>query len=301
MPETRRPRIAVVTPVFNDLPRTLSFLESLRRQVYKDFTAVIVDMGADGAETAVRQAYPEAVVLREADILWSGGTNAGVRYALEHNYEYVFTVNNDVKLDEQCLKNLVEFADAHPRSLVGSLVSYDDDPDRVWYFGGYFSATGNMPHARGRRRDFTKPGQPEWLTGMGALVPVQAYRDVGLYDAEHFPHYFADADLSLRARKEGGYDLWVIPEARLVMDIHSSWLGRRMKKPRLEHLGELLFDRKSPLNLKARYIFYRRHLRLFRLKFVVYNAIHVPQTYLCFLKHFLLSLLPRRRSCNGGF
>jgi GT2 family glycosyltransferase len=289
-----RPRIAVVTPVFNDLTHTLLFLESLQKQIFQDFTAVVVDMGSDDTQEIVNQAYPEAVVLKVGDIFWSGGTNAGVAYAMEHNYEYVFTVNNDVRLDQQCLKNLVGFADAHPRSLVGSMVCYDDDPGRVWYFGGYFTFTGDMPHAHGRLHDFTEPRRPEWLTGMGALIPVQAYRDVGLYDTEHFPQYFADADFSLRARKDGGYDLWVIPDARLVMDIESSWLGRRMRKPSLGHFGELLFDNKSPMNLGSRYIFYKKHVRLFRLKFFTYNVIYVPQVFLCFVKYYLLSLLSRR-------
>lgn len=290
----RRPRIAVVTPVFNDLTHTLLFLESLRKQIFQDFTPVVVDMGTDDTQTVVKQAYPEAAVLKAGDIFWSGGTNAGVKYAMEHDFEYVFTVNNDVTLDKQCLKSLVEFAGTHPRSLIGSMVCYDDDPERVWYFGGYFTFTGNMPHAQGRLRDFTAPRQPEWLTGMGSLIPIQAYRDVGLYDGEHFPQYLADADFSLRAHREGGYGLWVIPEARLFMDIESSWLGRRMRKPNLGHLGELLFDHKSPMNLKSRYIFYKKHVPLFRLKFVTYNVIFVPKVFLCFLKYYLLSLLPQR-------
>jgi GT2 family glycosyltransferase len=294
-PEVRPARVAVVTPVFNDLPHTLRFLESLRKQTFEDFTTVLVDMGTDDTRKVVVQAYPEAVILKEDDVLWSGGTNAGVRYAMGHGYEYVFTVNNDVTLDEKCLENLVAFADAHPRSLVGSMVYYDDDPDRVWYFGGYLARSGNMPHAQGRIQDFTEPGRPEWLTGMGALIPVQAYRGVGLYDAEHFPQYFADADFSLRARRQGGYDLWVIPTARLGMDIRSSWLGRRMRRPRLRHLSELLMDRKSPMNLRARYFFYRKHMRHHRLKFIVYNLIYIPRVLLSFARAFALAPFCRRR------
>jgi GT2 family glycosyltransferase len=289
-------RIVVVTPVFNDLAHTLVFLESLRKQGYRDFTTVLVDMGTDDTRAVVNRMHPEVVVLKAGDILWAGGMNAGVAYAIEHGYAYVFTVNNDVTLEEPCLEKLVDFADSHPRSLVGSMVCYDDEPDRVWYFGGYFRFTGNMPHAHGRRRDFREPAQPEWLTGMGTLIPLEAYREVGFYDTDSFPQYFADADFSLRAQKEGGYSLWVIPDARISVNIHSSWLGRHLRNPGLRDAAEILFDRKSPMNLRARYVFYKKHLRLYRLKFFIYNMIYLPKALLCFARSFVLSLYFKRSS-----
>ena len=290
----QHPRVAVVTPIFNDLDHTLAFLTSLRQQVFQDFTTIIVDMGKDNARDAVKKACPEAIVLREGDVLWSGGTNAGVKYAIEHNYEYVYTVNNDVKLDKNCLHNMVEFADTHPHSLVGSMICYENNPDRVWYFGGYINFIGSLSHAKGGLKDFTTPAQPEWLTGMGALIPVQAYKDVGLYDAKHFPHYLADADFSLRANKNGGYDLWVIPDARLVFDEASSWFGNCTRKPKLGHMYELLFDVKSPMNLKSRYFFYKKHMKLFRLKFVISNIRYIPRLFLSLISSYLVFIFKHR-------
>jgi GT2 family glycosyltransferase len=287
--DIQHPRIAVVTPIFNDLDHTLSFLTSLRRQVFKDFATIIVDMGNDNAREAVKKVCPEAIVLRDGDVvLWSGGSNAGVKYAIENNYEYVYTVNNDVELDKNCLQKVVEFADAHPKSLVGSMISYESDLNQVWYFGGYISCIGNLPHAEGSLQDFNMPMQPEWLTGMGTLVPVQAYKDVGLYDEKHFPHYMADADFSLRAKRDGGYDLWVIPDARLVFDETSSWFGNCRRQPELRHIYDLLFDIKSPMNLKSRYAFHKKHLKLFRLKFVIYNIRYIPRLFLSFISSYLV-------------
>jgi GT2 family glycosyltransferase len=271
----QHPRVAVVTPVFNDLDHTLVFLASLKKQVFQDFTTIVVDMGTDNTRAVIEKVYPEAIVLKEGDFFWSGGTNAGVKYAIEHNYEYVYTVNNDVKLDKNCLQSVVEFADTHPRSLVGSMICYESDLDRVL-------------------KDFTTPAQPEWLTGMGALIPVQAYKDVGLYDAKHFPHYLADADFSLRAKNDGGYNLWVTPDARLVFDEASSWFGNCRRRPKLGYMYELLFDVKSPMNLKSRYVFYKKHLKLFRLKFVIYNIRYIPRVFLSFISSYLVSIFKHR-------
>lgn len=276
-------RVAVVAPVFNERERTLAFLDSLFGQEFRDFTAVVVDMGSDGTAAAVRRARPEVVVLEEGDVLWAAGTNAGVRWALGRGYEYVFTVNADVTFEKGCLARLVAFAAGHPRSLVGALVCYAGEPERVWYAGGEIAFWGDLPHRRGRLADFPGPRRPRWLTGMGTLVPALAFQEVGLYDAANFPHYVADADFSLRAGAMG-YELWVLPEARLYADVASSWLGRRMKAPQLGHLGELLFDKSSPLNLRARYRFCRRHLSFGRLRFLFFCSVLVPRVWAAFLR-----------------
>src|SRR5439155_3838584 len=43
----------------------------------------------------------------------------------------------------------------------------------------------------------------ETLTGCGALIPVDCFRETGYYDARRFPQYHADAEFVLRAAKRG--------------------------------------------------------------------------------------------------
>jgi GT2 family glycosyltransferase len=288
-------RVAVVTPVFNDPGSTLKFLKSLKQQDFKSFRTIIVDMGGDNTGELVRHKYPDTIVIKEGDIFWSGGTNAGVRYVLGRNYEFVFIVNNDVILEKSCLQNLVAFADAHPGSIVGSMVCYQNDPERVWYFGGYISFNGNLPHAEGRTNDFFTPSETEWLTGMGVLVPTQTYRDIGLYDAEHFPQYLADADFSIRAKRDGGYALWVTPDARLFFDSESSWFGNRRRKPMLKDIYDLLFDVRSPMNLRSRYAFFRRHLNCFRTKYILFILRYIPSVCLRIIHWQVVYILKQNR------
>ena len=65
----------------------------------------------------------------------------------------------------------------------------------------------------------------DYLTGLGTLIPIDVFNEVGMYDRTHFPQYFADADLSLRAEKVG-YHLAVTPESICYVDPGSAWIAR---------------------------------------------------------------------------
>jgi GT2 family glycosyltransferase len=186
------PKVTAVTPVHNGKDHTMKFLESLKNQTYRNFNIIITDDGSsDGTAEAIKRKYPDVTVLHgNGELWWSGATNLGVEAALDQGSDYVFTVNNDVVLDRGVLKNLVKEAQRYPKTLVGSMVCDIKEPERVWYFGGYFNkSSGDLNHVTGRSPEFKTSRQAEWLTGMGVLIPKEAYTDAGLYDQDNFPQY----------------------------------------------------------------------------------------------------------------
>lgn len=251
--------MAAVVPIFNGISHTLKFLKSMDEQDYPGLTVVVVDDGStDGSAEKIASAFPNTVVLKgTGDLWWSGATNLGVQWALEQGFEYTLTINNDVRMAPGSIKSLVRVATAHPKTIVGSVVRYESDPAKIWFAGAFLNRkTGEMEHLTD---EISGPTNTVWLTGMGILVPAEAYSKVGLYDARHFPQYFGDADFSLRA-KEHGYRLLVDPESVLFADVASSWLKKQSVSPKnLGFLKALLFSRRSPYNVMTRYRFYRRH------------------------------------------
>ena len=171
----------------------------------------------------------------------------------------MFTVNSDVVLDPGALDRLVVTAKAHPNSLVGSMVLTLNDPDDVWFFGASFDRrASDVRHVRGHPEDFPAVTEVEILTGMGMLVPVEAFERVGLFDAVVLPQYFADMDFALRARK-AGFTLLVDPAARVYCDTGSSWFAAAQAQPTLSYPFRLLGSRRSPHSVTHRYRFYARH------------------------------------------
>jgi len=253
--------VVVVTPVHNGVAHTLRFLESAQQLTYPDVKVVIVDDGStDGTAAAIASQFPMVTVIRgDGSLWWSKATNIGVEWARANGADYVLTVNSDTELDPAIITTLVALAEDNPRALVGSMVVTAEDPDRVWFFGTVLDlASSDLRNVNGRIADFDAPREVETLTGMGMLIPVAAFDEVGPFDDKRLPQYLADSDFALRARKIG-YRLLVTPSAVVVCDIESSWIAAARAAPRLSHPVSLLFARRSPENVLYRWRFYRRH------------------------------------------
>lgn len=234
---TAEPRVAVVVPVHNDLPRTRRFLDSFRAVDYPNFTLVVVDDGStDGTGAALAIHYPHVVRLAgNGNLWWTGATNRGVRWALARQYDYVLTINNDTLVSPDFLRRLVDAARRQPRSIVGARINFLHQPDLVWALGSEMAwAKGEIFHLRGQGQRWEGPPRllpAQALTGCGTLVPAACYREVGLYDARDYPHYHADAEFVLRASRQG-WQACVEPAAVVFNDVDRSgadtvrnWLG----------------------------------------------------------------------------
>jgi GT2 family glycosyltransferase len=207
------PKVAVVVPVYGRLAKTLRFIESFQRVEYDSYELVIVDDASpDGTGERLARDYPNVTVLRgNGNLWWTEGTNLGVRYALEHNFDYVLTINNDTCVSPDFLTHLVDTAECCGPCIVGSRIHFLDQPKRVWGVGGRTSwRQGDMVSVYDRDADEREllttranPAEVELLTGCGTLVPTACYRTVGLYDGRMFPHYHSDSELTLRAAKQG--------------------------------------------------------------------------------------------------
>lgn len=255
------PRVAVVTTAHNGVAKTIRFLETAERLDGARVITVLVDDGStDGTATAIAARFPQVTVLPgDGRLWWSGATNLGVAWARAQGADFVFTINSDTTLHPDVLSQLVTTALANPRSVVGAKVLVADDPDDVWFFGARFDLeTSDVRHIRGRAAEFESVEEAEALTGMGMLVPMDAFDEVGVFDAAKLPQYFADMDFSLRARA-AGFRLLVDPGAVVYCDTGSSWIAQAQEMPMARFLFRLLLSKRSPENVLHRVRFYRRH------------------------------------------
>ena len=258
-----RPRVAVVTPVHNRVAHTLRYLESFQGVAYDDVELIIVDDGStDDTAAAVSARFPSVTLLHgDGSLWWSGGTNLGVRHALEFGAAYVLTLNNDVTVAPDFLERLVATARERGRALVGASVRYAHDSERVWYCGARFDhESGDITLVAGDASSFSGVRSVEMMTGMGMLIPASALREIGLFDEAVFPQYFADSDLSLRARA-AGYDLVVDPAAVIFADVGASWTSEQFQRLPPRFARDVLFSVRSQYDVRTRYRFYRRHWR----------------------------------------
>lgn len=257
------PSIAVVVPVYNKIDWTVRFLESFQAVNYPNYTILIADDGStDGTAQVLAERYPYVVRLQgDGNLWWSGATNLGVCYALEHGFDYVLTINNDTRVSPEFLTHLWETATANPRSLVGSRINFLDEPAKVWHAGGFLRwswlGISRLESECGLDECVVLARKPnprpvEVLTGCGTLVPIQCYREIGLYDARFLPQYHADTDFILRAAKHG-YRALVDLRAVIWNDVPNT-ISRSVSK-----FADLVFSQRSPLYWRSMIVFHLRY------------------------------------------
>lgn len=251
--------IYIVVPVHNRKALTQRFLECLAAQTFRNFKAIVVDDGStDGTSEIIRYRFPDAIVLRgDGNLWWTGAINLGIRRVLVDASadDAVLIINDDLEVDPEYLDSLYHVWQSSPKTLIGSVVVDINDPDHVLYGGqriNRWNAKFTNLNPGKRLSDFCRDYRVEVSTlhGMGTLIPLSVFSQVGLYDDEHFQQC-GDYELPCRARNRG-YSLITAYDA--VVKIHSEASDRInvRKVYSIKDLQRYLFDIKSNFRLKYR-------------------------------------------------
>lgn len=254
------PKLWICIPVHNRLHLTLRCLGSLFRQDYPAFQVVLCDDGStDGTAAEIRTRFPEVIVLSaDGNLWWTGAINCCVRYVLEHSTsdgDAVLTLNNDLEVPPNYLSVLAATVARYQRAVIGS-VGYDIETRclvspgyrQSWWTSKVTPVHPDLDHL---------PGDPvvvevTHVPGRGTVIPVTVFREIGLYDERHLPHYGADYDYSHRARR-AGYRIVVSAAARVYSHVSTTGMTVIRQYPLVRGLYRYLFDRRSPANLRARW------------------------------------------------
>jgi GT2 family glycosyltransferase len=259
------PVVCAVVPAYNRCEKTLCFLRDFAGLTYPNRRAVVVDDGStDGTRYAIELNFPDVTVLEgDGKLWWSGGTNMGVSYALEHGADYILTINDDVTMEPDFLTHLVAVARQDPQYIVGCRLQCQDRPEEVWSIGTEPVLRGGELYRlnlAGERWEEVMDGLPDpypvtTMAGNGVLIPRAVFEQVGLYDARRMPQYHADSDLVLRARRAG---------FKPVVSLKSVLYNHILEKPLVDNRIDLILSRKSDRYWRAVWATLRRHGRFGR-------------------------------------
>ncbi len=209
--------------------------DSLRAQSEKHFKIVFVDNGSeDGSADFVRENYPETEIVRlEKNSGFAKGYNIGMKKAFEdENIEYVFVLNNDTKLDEKCIEELVGCAKMHPDAgSIQSKVLNFFDPGKIDCAGILLSVDGvatNRGYGEKDGGQYDDEAEIFGANGAASLFSRKALEKTKLSAGEYFDNsyfaYYEDVDLAWRLRL-AGFKSFCCPKA-VVHHVHSATAGR---------------------------------------------------------------------------
>jgi GT2 family glycosyltransferase len=218
--------LAIVIADFNGYSRTRRCLAALQAGSRRDFTVIVVDHGTTD-ETAVGLArdFPEVRRLAASpELWWTGATNAGIRHALSLQASRIMLLNNDCYVTPEALAELLQQAEQHPDAIVAP-VQRDLQSGRFTAiapsccFGLGFPSLPGPRELTAAQRAAGNIAVQLIVGGRGAIIPVPVLEQIGLFDEESLPHYGADHDFYLRARRQG---ISLLTATRAIVDIDST-------------------------------------------------------------------------------
>jgi GT2 family glycosyltransferase len=255
-------RIYIVVPVRNRKSLTERFLYCVREQTFKNFDVIIVDDGStDGTAELIAKQFREVQLLRgDGTLWWTGATNLGIRHAMARASEddAILIINDDLEVNSDYLEILHELWVSMPKTLIGSVVVDIKNPEFI-YDGGrilnWWTAKGKTLNPQKKLSEFGQDYYVDvsFLSGWGVLIPIQAFRDIGLYDDKHFQQC-GDTELPVRA-KNAGYRLVVSYRAIVKVHIEASDVLNVSDYYTIRDFKEYFFGIKSNGRLKYRFFF----------------------------------------------
>ncbi|MFD1140182.1 glycosyltransferase family 2 protein [Larkinella insperata] len=266
--------IFIVIPVHNRKSLTRKCLACLTRQTVSNITIVVVDDGStDGTGEMLRTEFPDAVVLSgDGTLWWTEGTNVGVRYALQNavaeEENFVLTINDDTEVGPDYVASLLATYSRHKPCLAGSVSVDVAQPESLQYAGmklNLYSANETyLADSRFQKsyRNLTETTDyidSDSLPGRGVLIPFEVFENIGLYDTEHYVHYMADVEFTVRA-KQAGYRLVISPLSIVYEHVEATALQVNSQLP-IRKFWKGLWGRYSPINIPMRYHFAMHHTR----------------------------------------
>ena len=208
------PLISIIIVNFNGRQHLKDLLDSIDEQTYQNIEIIMVDNASkDSSVSFVRQHWPQVILsVQSHNLDFAGGNNAGLRLA---KGEYFFLVNNDTKLEPDCLASLFNTAQSHPEAAATvPKLKFFSQPN-------FINAIGNSVGLVGWGSDnyvgYLDAGQfneerEVFSACFGAtLINRRALKAVGLLD-EGYRFYYEDSDWSYRARLMG-YKIYFAPKA----------------------------------------------------------------------------------------
>ena len=181
----------VVSIVLNTNHRddTLECLNSLEKNTYENHRILLLDNSStDGTVEAVRAAYPSVQIIElKENHGYAGNNNVGIEEAVKLRADWVFVLNEDTILSQDCIASLISEGEKDPKiGIVGPLVYHYNEPGVIQTAGGKMNQYFQGWHLGQDEKDcgqYQHPMAVDWISGCGILVRCGVINQVGAIDA----------------------------------------------------------------------------------------------------------------------
>jgi len=264
-----KPKIGIVILNWNNFSDTRETLRALERQTYKNYELVIVDgKSSDNSTKKIKREFPQYhYIFLKDDTGYSGGNNAGIKYLLDMNVDFVLSMNNDVIMKSRCLQELVSFAMKNKKvGIVGPRMYSYYEKDLFEQSGGYVSIFRSKPMPKWIKESeapkrLSKPYEVKKLPGALIMLRANVIKEIGLMD-ERFFLYYGDTDWQKRV-SDGGYKQMAVPSAKAYHKVSATTGKGSIKVLYYDSRDFLFYVLKHHSLLALTYSFFKSYIQKF--------------------------------------
>ena len=226
------PMVEVIIVTWNKRRDVTRLLEQLKDINYPDdrLEIVVVDNNSfDGTVRAIETSYPSVKLIRNPENLGgAGGFNTGMRWVLENrsDAEYMWLLDNDILVDPNALKELVDVMNNNSRAAVcGSKIVNIDNHDEVIEVGAFIDYSfgeirRNMPGWR-ELQDPAAVFEVDYVAACSLLARTRFVKELGIWHDEFFI-YWDDMEWGARFNAFG----YKVLASNASIVYHPTWAGR---------------------------------------------------------------------------
>ncbi|HEX6183914.1 MAG TPA: glycosyltransferase family 2 protein [Pyrinomonadaceae bacterium] len=218
MTRAGRPSVSVVVLSYNRPALLAEALASVRAQTYEACEVTVVDNPSPASEEVARVVGQFAgfkLFRSRTNLGYAAGMNRGLELSAG---EYTLLTEDDVVLDRDCLRRLVEYMEADPETGIAGPVIYNKSGGTIRCAAGEFELGGvyrmkiygEGEHDCGQ---FPRPMRVSYIDGAVMFARTDFWRRLGGFREEFFM-YGEAVELCAKAAKTGKA-LTLVPQAKV--------------------------------------------------------------------------------------
>jgi GT2 family glycosyltransferase len=213
------PVVSIIVPVYNQFAYTFNCLESLSVNLSTDLAYEIIIVNDASTDETLEQL---ASLVKGIKVLTNAENSGFIRScnygASQAKGKYLYFLNNDTRILENCVESLVKIITNNPQvGAVGSKLIYANS--KLQEAGGIiWNSADGWNYGR-----LDSPDEPEYnyvrpvdyCSGASLLVPADLFKQLGGFSQDFIPAYYEDTDLCFAIR-ELGYQVIYQPQSNVI-------------------------------------------------------------------------------------
>ncbi|MDA5388289.1 glycosyltransferase family 2 protein [Loigolactobacillus backii] len=214
-------KVGIIILNYNNARATIKCVQNVASINYDNYFIVVVDNNStdNSYRMLIENLHGETCLIKtKRNGGYAYGNNVGIRNALDKGCDYVFILNNDVILEGNTLKALVDYNNLHPNvGIIGPALLEFKNKSFVQSTGANNNLlTGNSELLNNGKSFATlnqTPLHPDYLGGSCILVRRDAIQRTGLIPENYFLFY-EENEWCLNFKKQG-YDVVCLPDIKV--------------------------------------------------------------------------------------